>query len=612
MFTSRCFTQILSKLVKVSKLIFVDSMLKHFGFIMYCITLQYINYITEKAVPDSYLEYLAAYVIEIIFCCVVISLTPKKLSHIIKIVLAVIITLLVIIDSYCYMRLGTVINPSMIQLISETNGGEAWEFITGYVLQKETLIILGIYIGHALLYLLAGKWLRRWGLRKFSQKTAVRIRFSILTLMYVLLIVCICYSQDVFFFRSYIYKWNSVALLEKKGNDKFFAPKCPPIFRTYASLYAQELAAKDAEVIRENVEQTTVDTCTFRSSKIILIIGESHNRNHTSIYGYTPCTTPYLNKRKKNKELFIFDNIVTCWNITSQVFRNMMSTHSFGQPGSWVNGTLFPGVFKKAGYHVDFISNEFVRKANQDMFDFSGSFFLNSPDISKYLFDCRNDHKTEFDDGLLNFYDSLPEHKQENRFVIFHLYGQHMAYNKRFPKAREKFTYKDYEGRALTLREKMITAAYDNATLYNDSIINEIINRFEDDDAIVIYLPDHGEEVFDETHRDGRIHSKISAAIARQEYRIPFVIWCSKKYRKTHPKVIKQIRNSLHKPFMTDDLCHILFYLGGIECKYYDEARNLLSPNFDTKRKRILRNAVDYDAVMENEARHLAESKGKR
>ena len=116
MFTSRCFTQILSKLVKVSKLIFVDSMLKHFGFIMYCITLQYINYITEKAVPDSYLEYLAAYVIEIIFCCVVISLTPKRLSHVIKIALAVIITLLVIIDSYCYMRLGTVINPSMIQL----------------------------------------------------------------------------------------------------------------------------------------------------------------------------------------------------------------------------------------------------------------------------------------------------------------------------------------------------------------------------------------------------------------------------------------------------------------------------------------------------------------
>ena len=99
--------------------------------------------------------------------------------------------------------------------------------------------------------------------------------------------------------------------------------------------------------------------------------------------------------------------------------------------------------------------------------------------------------------------------------------------------------------------------------------MDSIIRRFEDDNAILIYMPDHGEECFDELHRMGRLPvDNYIPEVLRQEYSIPFWIWCSKSYIDTHSDIFKQIAASRSKPFMTDDLPHLLLYLAGISCKY--------------------------------------------
>ena len=65
---------------------------------------------------------------------------------------------------------------------------------------------------------------------------------------------------------------------------------------------------------------------------------------------------------------------------------------------------------------------------------------------------------------------------------------------------------------------------YDNATLYNDSIVDQIVRRFANEDAIVIYVPDHGEECFEGSR--GFICRNHSAAIdydlAHYEFEVPF------------------------------------------------------------------------------------------
>ena len=98
--------------------------------------------------------------------------------------------------------------------------------------------------------------------------------------------------------------------------------------------------------------------------------------------------------------------MVSCWNLTSFVFKNVFSTHVVGEKGEWCDYPLFPELFRKAGYHVTFLTNQFLPRAKEAVYDFSGGFFLNDPTLSEAQFDTRNSQLYRYDAGLLSDYDS--------------------------------------------------------------------------------------------------------------------------------------------------------------------------------------------------------------
>ncbi len=107
----------------------------------------------------------------------------------------------------------------------------------------------------------------------------------------------------------------------------------------------------------------------------------------------------------------------------------MLSTHVVGEKGEWCDYPLFPEVFRKAGYNVTFITNEFLPQAKEAVYDFSGGFFLNNPELSKLQFDSRNTQLHALDDGLLKDYDDglkEAETNSDHNLTIFHLMGQHV------------------------------------------------------------------------------------------------------------------------------------------------------------------------------------------
>ena len=103
---------------------------------------------------------------------------------------------------------------------------------------------------------------------------------------------------------------------------------------------------------------------------------------------------------------------------------------------------------------------------------------------------------------------------------------------------------------------------YDNAVLYNDSVVDLIVKQFEREDAIVIYMPDHGEECYEENR--GIVCRNHSAAIdyplTKYEFEIPFWIWCSRTYITRHPDIYRQVLDARNRRFMTDALPHLLLY----------------------------------------------------
>ena len=101
----------------------------------------------------------------------------------------------------------------------------------------------------------------------------------------------------------------------------------------------------------------------------------------------------------------------------------MLSLYVVGDEGSWSDYPLFPKVFKQAGYDVTFLTNQFLTKAKEAVFDFSGGFFLNHPQLSDAMFSYRNTTIHPWDDGLLRDWDEKVSSGEvgNGSLVIFHL-----------------------------------------------------------------------------------------------------------------------------------------------------------------------------------------------
>ena len=178
--------------------------------------------------------------------------------------------------------------------------------------------------------------------------------------------------------------------------------------------------------------------------------------------------------------------------------------------------------------------------------------------------------------------------------------GQHIGAKYRYPQDYGKFSINDYTSRKLNVEQKQLVAEYDNATLYNDSILGELFDMFKERDAVLVYFSDHGEEVFDYREVIGRTHEENkSKDNLKYQYDVPFIIWCSKSYADKNQNVINQIRKAKDIPFMTDLIGQMLLGLGEISTKYYYQERDLLNNHYSPF-KRIVQGSIDYDKVCSN------------
>lgn len=542
--------------------------------------------------------------------CVVLWLLPYKISLWAKRVIYFLFYLLVMVDVYCFVKFDTTITPTMLLLVGETDSREATEFLESYLTPDVVFSRLGWVLLVMVVHII---WAQVWRNRKkclawikakcnFDLKNAVRWHLAEPWLGLIMLVLFVvsaanCIADKEAFLR--LMSYDNIGQVEHELTKKEKAQLYLPGYRLMFSIYANELTAKQVNKLVDNIDKAKVDSCSFRSRNIVLIIGESYNRHHAGLYGYDKNTTPRQARRAQKGELIPFSDVVAPWNLTSFVFKYLFSLYTVGDKGEWCDYPLFPELFRKAGYHVTFLTNQFLPQAKEAVYDFSGGFFLNNPLLSSAMFDTRNTRLYRYDAGLLADYDRLRNQNRDNNLIIFHLKGQHVDYRTRFPLDRRHFNPEDYDRPDLKEKELRVLADYDNAILYNDSIVDQIIKRFEDEDAIVVYVPDHGEECYEgDVHFYGRMHStEITARLAREEFDIPFWIWCSHKYMVGHPSLFNDIVKSKNRRYMTDALPHLLLYLAGIQTPYYRSDLNVIGDEYNENRPRILKNTTDYDKL---------------
>lgn len=530
--------------------------------------------------------------LDIYLMCLFLMIVPRRLAGFFVIIFSLILYLLAIVNAFCVEHFYAKIGLEIINVVLETNPRESSEFIDKYINIGVLWSGTGIIFLLMLFHLLCAKFksFREFSYPQFFSKFSDALLFLLLIASFYF-----CLSSRINVVRLIMAsKMEDVDHLVNNHSQN------TPINNLLFSIKMRHMANKNLSVLADSQDNISVDNCQYASDNIILVIGESYIKCHSQLYGYNKNTTPLQMERTSLSDkgyLVPFTDVVSPSNLTSIVFKNVFSLHSIEDKSDWMNAPLFPVLFRNAGYKVFFMTNQFVQALNTDIFNLSGGLFLNHNRLSKAQFDYRNTSTHRYDMGLLEDFDSLKQYEGDHNLFIFHLAGQHIDFYKRSPDIYKIFTISDYQDRLeLNDSEKQLVADYDNATYYNDIVVDSIIKRFEDDNAILIYMPDHGEECFDELHRMGRFPTDhYIPEVLRQEFSIPFWIWCSKSYIDTHYDIFNRIKESRTKPFMTDDLPHLMLYLAGITCDSYDETRNLLSPNFNTKRKRMINGKCDYD-----------------
>lgn len=557
----------------------------------------------ELSAPELFLD--------IYVLCVILTLIPSKIRIWVKALIYILLYGVAIADMFCYERFESTLTPTMLMLVGETSGQEAREFLSGYlswdVITSGVGWIIQLIVAH-----LSWTLLRRLSAKKRRQMILPQVNTTVVSgfkavlgcLVAWMLYDAVSQTWDNKVALQRLFSYDTIGQVEHEMTRKDKAHLYVPVYRLAFSIYANRLASHQVIQLESASQKIRIDSCSFRVPNIVLVIGESYNKHHSQLYGYDKPTTPRQKALAEEGSLIPFTDVIADWNLTSFVFKHMLSLYAVGDSGEWCDQPLFPEVFRQAGYQVTFLTNQFLPQAKEAVYDFSGGFFLNHPEVSSRLFDRRNTKLYRYDGDLVNSLNTLPPlnalTSPSGSLTIFHLMGSHIDYRSRFPqKTFRHFKPQMYNRPDLTDKQRQTLADYDNSLLYNDSIVKAITNLFVDKDALVIYMPDHGEEIFDDKpYVSGRRHNAdIDYRLARNEMEIPFWVWGSPQYIEHHPYGWLALQAAKDRPMMTDALPHLLLYLGGIATPLYRSELNVISPDYNSHRPRILKGVTDYNQL---------------
>jgi len=486
--------------------------------------------------------------------------------------------------------------PALMTLLVETNRSETEEFLNTYLFTSVSIKIyikIAVYIVFAVLVEL--------GYRRYLQNRKVRLdniwaAFLIVSLLFAGLFRWSQYS-DYFHFSQP----DDEDVLDFPANDIYTRLFCSICIESKQSNVI--LKAVDVSLNAGNATTIIKDN---DSLNVIFVIGESFIKSHSNLYGYPLMTTPNLQSQKEKGNLFAFTDVITPYNYTSMSVKNMMSCNSICDSEKWYNLPYFPVLFKKAGYRVYFWSNQH-RTTNGSVYQYALDSYLYNPMLSSYTYDNTNRKTFDYDGQLVDDFNKtiIDTIGKTNNLILFHLMGQHTVYTMRFPQTENyiRFTIDDIHRNDAYLDKTKLQyiADYDNAILYNDDVLSKMMELFSDRNAVLVFLSDHGEEVFDYRDRMGRSYTdKVDSLYLKYQYDIPLVVWCSDIFKNKYQEVVKELQESLSKPFMIDNICQLLFHLGGIHTAYYHPERDVLSPYYESKERIIRGGEINYDSYLRN------------
>lgn len=486
----------------------------------------------QHLLVNGFLLTVHCFIISYVITLLIGLIKPDKLRKVIQGILLLIAAISFAINFYCIFELGYLLDADLARLMIGTDLNETREFASAMIPKWMIPALLGIYL------VFVGVW-------ALSRKHSLNLGKITSRLAMCGLLLCLWVNA-----RS----WK----VWEEG----------PIHRIYEMT--------QYEVTDDLTAYYTHPKITFNEDNqlptdVVLIIGESFSRSHSSLYGYDKDTNPCLRAYCNSSLVFTFDSIDAPAPTTAESIRLMLSTYSqvdeeHPSGKKWFEFTTIIELMQDCGYDSYWFGNQ----ARGSKKNGATRVFAEACQQRKFLQHEGADRFNVTTDMVLvdSSYQYVHDAKPEDlHFIIYHMMGSHFDYAMRYPKEFARFSEKDYASQPESHRATL--AAYDNSILYNDYVIGQIIDLYKDRDAVVIYLPDHGQVIFrDPKDPDYFSHGKkknpFSYALGVE---IPFIIYASPLYQKRHPLIMQRIRERQGEltSWNSDELPYLIMDLIGVK-----------------------------------------------
>lgn len=489
------------------------------------------------------------------------------------------------------------LSPLVFNMIMETNSDEARGFIYTFFFTKEAIKTYIVLFGVIIFIYIAEKYRSKLRVSRYRNKR-IGCFFLVMISLFVL--------NGLRAVKAHVGLYRCNTLHDINSWEQVYGPMA--VYDAFDvvlfSAYYEIVLRNQMRVSINNTKNVKCASSTLESVNVVFVLGESFIKWHSPLYGYYRNTNPFLTKERDKGNLFVFTDVVTPFNNTMETERNIFSCNSMLDNEQWPDAPIFQAVFKKAGFKI-YMWDMLRNPDSHDLGDISTNTLLYSEDIQN-IYNGLNSQSFSYDGQLIDDFKKKSIEKSNNsNLIIFHLTGQHFPFNERYPKKKEfsKFTNTNPSAKLfLTNDMKDNINDYDNATLYNDWVLKQIIEDFEDYNTVLIYFSDHGEEVYDYRNSMGRTISPLEGFVdewLKYEFEIPFMIWCSDTYIKNNEEIVEKIRLSQNKPFMTDVAYQLLFHVAGVSTSLYNSQRDVISDKYQVI-DRILGNGMNYDRMRKN------------
>lgn len=259
-----------------------------------------------------------------------------------------------------------------------------------------------------------------------------------------------------------------------------------------------------------------------RTELMVLVIGETARADRFSLNGYHRETNPLLAKQ----DVVSLSNVSSCGTSTSVSVPCMFS--SLGRKGydkkTALNQENALDVLFDHGVEILWRDNNSDSKGVATRMKYED---FKSPTLNPA---CEGECR---DIGMLSGLDKyIAARKGKDILIVLHQMGNHgPEYYRRFPKEFEKFTPMCMTGELRDCSQEEIDNSYDNAILYTDYFLSNVIDLLKKYDetyaTAMLYVSDHGESLGENGFY---LHAAPYLIAPKEQTHVPAIVWMGKHF----------------------------------------------------------------------------------